>query len=72
MLAAKHGAALLRLPEAIRQASRVKRSAYSIANWFIASFQWCAAFPQSAVILRNASQISLLAASSLGKSGRAS
>jgi hypothetical protein len=51
----------------VDQASRVKRSAYRIANWFIASFQLCAALPQSAVILRNASQISLPAASSLGK-----
>ena len=49
------------------QASRVKRSSYRIANWFIASFQWWTAVPQPAVILRKANQISLLAASSVGK-----
>ena len=32
-----------------------------MANWFMGSFQSLAARPQSAVILRNASQISLLA-----------
>jgi transposase len=33
-----------------------------MANWFIAIFQSCAARPQSAVMLRSASQIRLLAA----------
>ncbi len=46
---------------------RVKRSWYRIANWFIAAFQLCAARLQSAVMLRSASHISLLAASSDGK-----
>jgi hypothetical protein len=50
-----------------RHPAGLKRSAYRIANWFIASFQLCAACPQSAVMLRKASQISLLAASSVGK-----
>src|SRR5271165_6920294 len=74
---AEHGATLrqrrdLLLPSrsVIHQASRMKRSAYSIANWFMASFQWFAALLQSAVILRKANQISLLAASSLGKCPR--
>ena len=40
----------------------VKRSWYRIANWFIAAFQLCAARLQSAVMLRSASQTSLLAA----------
>jgi len=54
----------------IHQASLVKRSACSIANWFIASFQWCAALFQSAVILRNANHVGFLPASSLGKCPR--
>ena len=41
-----------------------------MANWFIASFQSRLARLQSAVMLRSASQISLLAASSLGKCPR--
>ncbi len=36
----------------------VNRSSYRMANWFIASFQLWAARPQSAVMLRSASQIS--------------
>ena len=46
------------------------RSSYSIANWFIADFHSLAARLQSAVMLRSASQMSLLAASSLGKCPR--
>ena len=38
-----------------------------MANWFIAARHSLAARPQSAVMLRSASQIRLLAASSLGK-----
>jgi len=38
-----------------------------MANWFIASFQSRLARLQSAVMLRSASQINLLAAASLGK-----
>jgi hypothetical protein len=38
-----------------------------MANWFIASFHSLAARLQSAVMLRSASQMSLDAASSLGK-----
>ena len=45
----------------------VKRSWQRIANWFIAVFQSLDARLQSAVMLLNASQISLLAASSEGK-----
>jgi hypothetical protein len=41
-----------------------------MANWFIASFQFLEARTHLAVMLRNASQISLLAASSLGKCPR--
>ncbi len=41
-----------------------------MANWFIADFQLFAARPQSAVMLRRASQISLVAASSFGKCPR--
>jgi hypothetical protein len=45
-------------------------SPYSIANWFIADFHSLLARFQSAVMLRKASQISLVAASSLGKCPR--
>ena len=41
-----------------------------MANWFIASRHSRTGRPQSDVILRNASQISLQAASSLGKRPR--
>jgi len=41
-----------------------------MASWFIASFQSRLARLQLAVMLRSASQISLLAASSLGKCPR--
>ena len=39
MLRPRRGAILLARRETSHQASRVKRSAYRIANWFIASFQ---------------------------------
>ena len=48
----------------------VNRSSYSIANWFIPTFQVLAGRPQSAVMLRKASQISLVADPSLGKCPR--
>ena len=38
-----------------------------MANWFIAGFQFSIGFFHSAVMLRSASQISLVAASSVGK-----
>ena len=38
----------------------VNRSSKRIANWFIADFQLLAARPQSSVMLRRASQISLV------------
>jgi transposase InsO family protein len=41
-----------------------------MANWFIASRQFLAVRPQSAVMLRRASQSSLLATSSVGKCPR--
>lgn len=40
---------------------------HNIANWFIAGFHSLLARLQSAVMLRKASQISFVAASSLGK-----
>ena len=45
----------------------VSRYSQSIANWFIATFHVLAGRPHSAVMLRSASQINLVAASSLGK-----
>ena len=48
-------------------AARVKRSLYKIANWFIAAFQCGDGCVHLTVMLRNASHISLVAASSLGK-----
>ena len=53
-----------------QRGARVKRSPYSIANWFMADFHVGLARFQSAVMLRNASQISLVAAASLGKCPR--
>jgi len=48
----------------------VNRSSQTTANWFIAERHSLAARPQSAVMVRNASQINLVAASSLGKCPR--
>ena len=49
---------------------RMNRSPHRIANWFIADFQWLAERLQSWVMLRKASQISLVAAWLLGKCPR--
>lgn len=51
-------------------AACVNRSSSGIANSFISSFHSFAARLESAVMLRSASQVALLAASSLGKCPR--
>jgi hypothetical protein len=48
----------------------LNRSSYNIANWFVALHYSLAAQPQPAVMWCRASQIGLVAASSLGKCPR--